>query len=267
MATIRLALIPAKVLSDGSHKICIAIHHKEETKYIVTRFKVDSLSQFKNGQVVKRPDAALINTKLRNILNEYQEKLDSIKCIQGSFGVSPKKLLFLIMTALIVVGCSKSDEEKSDIQEIWLNGYKALTPESDYENISTTFLLFKADNNEEFDVKKQTFSGNILDYQKIQDETWNLLSKSKIKKKDGSIVDATYSIFASSIKETYTSAKVKIGTFSIYRSCCSCNRNRSLLFDQFRLQHQNIPRNHLFLKSTVVNPTKISSLSFEFLTA
>ena len=61
MATIRLALIPAKVLSDGSHKICIAIHHKEETKYIVTRFKVDSLSQFKNGQVVKRPDAALIN--------------------------------------------------------------------------------------------------------------------------------------------------------------------------------------------------------------
>lgn len=117
------------------------------------------------------------------------------------------------MTALIVVGCSKSDEEKSDIQEIWLNGYKALTPESDYENISTTFLLFKADNNEEFDVKKQTFSGNILDYQKIQDETWDLLSKSKIKKKDGSIVDATYSIFASSIKATYTSAKVKIGKY------------------------------------------------------
>jgi site-specific recombinase XerD len=82
MATIRLALIPAKELSDGSHKIRIAIHHKEETKYIVTRFKVNSLSQFKNGQVVKRPDAALINTKLRNILNEYQEKLDSIKCIQ-----------------------------------------------------------------------------------------------------------------------------------------------------------------------------------------
>lgn len=82
MATIRLALIPAKVLSDGSHKIRIAIHHREETKYIVTRFKIDHLSQFKNGQVVKRPDAAVINTKLRNTLNEYQEKLDSIKCIQ-----------------------------------------------------------------------------------------------------------------------------------------------------------------------------------------
>lgn len=136
-----------------------------------------------NGQVVKRPDAALINTKLRNILNEYQEKLDSIKCIQGSFGVSPKKLLFLIMTALIVVGCSKSDEEKSDIQEIWLNGYKALTPESDYENISTTFLLFKADNNEEFDVKKQTFSGNILDYQKYKMKLGICCQNQKLKRK------------------------------------------------------------------------------------
>ena len=81
MATIRLALIPAKVLSDGSHKICIAIHHKEETKYIVTRFKVDSLSQFKNGQVVKRPDAALINTKLRNLTasNAFRVPLGSAR--------------------------------------------------------------------------------------------------------------------------------------------------------------------------------------------
>ena len=94
MATIRLALIPAKVLSDGSHKICIAIHHKEETKYIVTRFKVDSLSQFKNGQVVKRPDAALINTKLRNILNEYQEKLDSINAFRVPLGSARKNFYF-----------------------------------------------------------------------------------------------------------------------------------------------------------------------------
>ena len=80
MATIRLALIPAKVLSDGSHKICIAIHHKEETKYIVTRFKVDSLSQFKNGQVVKRPHAALINTK-RNLTasNAFRVPLGSAR--------------------------------------------------------------------------------------------------------------------------------------------------------------------------------------------
>lgn len=81
MATIKLTIVPAKVLGDGTHKIRVAIHHKDETKYIITRFKIDILSQFKKGQVVKRPDAAIINTKLRTLLNEYQEKLDSIKSI------------------------------------------------------------------------------------------------------------------------------------------------------------------------------------------
>lgn len=79
MATLKLTIFKAKVLKDGKHKIRIAVCHKQETCYIITRFKIDSLSQFKNGQVVKRPDAAMINTKLRNMLNEYQEKLDLIK--------------------------------------------------------------------------------------------------------------------------------------------------------------------------------------------
>lgn len=82
MATLKLAVTPDKAAKDGTHKIRIALGHKSTTRYIVTRFKIDNLSQFKNGQVVKRPDAAMINTKLRNLLNEYQEKLDSIKCIQ-----------------------------------------------------------------------------------------------------------------------------------------------------------------------------------------
>lgn len=78
MATLKLTIFKAKVLKDGRHKIRIAICHRHETCYIVTRFIIDSLSQFKNGQVVKRPDAAIINTKLRNLINKYQEKLDSI---------------------------------------------------------------------------------------------------------------------------------------------------------------------------------------------
>ena len=81
MATIKLAITSDKIAKDGTHKIRVALCHKSTTRYIVTRFKIDNLSQFKNGQVVKRPDAAIINTKLRNLLNEYQERLDSIKCI------------------------------------------------------------------------------------------------------------------------------------------------------------------------------------------
>lgn len=81
MATLKLTIFKAKVLKDGKHKIRIAICHKQETCYIITRFIIDDLCQFKNGQVVKRPDAAMINTKLRNLLNEYQEKLDTIKSV------------------------------------------------------------------------------------------------------------------------------------------------------------------------------------------
>ncbi len=79
MATLKLVIFKAKVLKDGKHKIRVAVCHKQETCYIVTRFVIDNESQFKNGQVVKRSDAAFINTKLRSLLNEYQEKLDSIK--------------------------------------------------------------------------------------------------------------------------------------------------------------------------------------------
>lgn len=81
MATLKLTIFKAKVLKDGRHKVRVAVCHKQETCYIVTRFVIDNLSQFKNGQVVKRPDASVINTKLRTLLNEYQEKLDSIKSV------------------------------------------------------------------------------------------------------------------------------------------------------------------------------------------
>lgn len=79
MATLKLTIFKAKVLKDGRHKIRVAVCHKQETCYIVTNFIIDNLSQFKNGQVVKRQDAAMLNTKLRNKLNELQSKLDSIE--------------------------------------------------------------------------------------------------------------------------------------------------------------------------------------------
>lgn len=79
MPTLKLAITSDKVAKDGTHKIRVALCHKSVTRYIVTRFKIEDLSQFKSGQVVKRPDASIINTKLRSLLNEYQERLDNIK--------------------------------------------------------------------------------------------------------------------------------------------------------------------------------------------
>lgn len=78
MATLKPVIFKAKALKDGSHKIRIAVSHKQVTSYIVTRFVVQE-NQFKNGQVVKRPDAAVINRKLRKLLDEYQDRLDAIE--------------------------------------------------------------------------------------------------------------------------------------------------------------------------------------------
>lgn len=79
MATLKLAIVQAKVSKDGTHKIRVAIGHRQQTHYLVTRFSIDDTSQFKAGQVVNRADANLINKKLRTILNDYQDKLDKIE--------------------------------------------------------------------------------------------------------------------------------------------------------------------------------------------
>lgn len=78
MTTLKLAVIPAKVLKSGKHKIRIAIGHKRVTKYLVTRFVIDSPDQLRDGQVVDVHNASHINMKLRSILNAYQEALDKI---------------------------------------------------------------------------------------------------------------------------------------------------------------------------------------------
>lgn len=78
MAELFPLVVPAKILTDGTHKIRIAVSHKHDTRYIITRFKIDNLKQFKNGRVVGRPDASIINQKLNALLNRYYDILDSI---------------------------------------------------------------------------------------------------------------------------------------------------------------------------------------------
>lgn len=78
MAELSITVVPAKILADGTHKIRIAINHGNETRYIITRFKIDDLKQFKSGRVVGRTDASMMNKKLINILNDYYDMLDTI---------------------------------------------------------------------------------------------------------------------------------------------------------------------------------------------
>lgn len=78
MTTLKIAVVPAKMLKSGKHKIRIAVGHNKETRYLVTRFTIDNLSYLKDGQVIETPNALNVNMKLRNILNSYQEALDRI---------------------------------------------------------------------------------------------------------------------------------------------------------------------------------------------
>ena len=78
MATLSPIIYKAKVLKGGRHKIRIAVRHKHVTAYILTNIIIDSETQFKNGQIVKRPDAATLNKKIRVLMDLYQTKLDEI---------------------------------------------------------------------------------------------------------------------------------------------------------------------------------------------
>ena len=78
MATLKLVIYPAKALKDGRHKIRICVSHRQENRYIITNVIVENEKQFKNGQVVARPDAGMLNRKLRTKLNEYQDAMDRV---------------------------------------------------------------------------------------------------------------------------------------------------------------------------------------------
>lgn len=78
MAELKIVILPTKKLSDGSHKIRIAISHRSDTRYIVTRYKIDNESQFKNGRITKREDAAINNRKLASYLQDLYDALDLI---------------------------------------------------------------------------------------------------------------------------------------------------------------------------------------------
>ena len=78
MTTIKLALLKHTRAKNGTYKIRIAIGHQSETHYIVTKYRVNSPSEFENGIVVRIPEAHQMNIELRSLLNDYEQRLSSI---------------------------------------------------------------------------------------------------------------------------------------------------------------------------------------------
>ncbi len=93
MATLKTVIVPAMALKEGRHKIRISVAHNGETRYIATNIIIDSDKEFKNGAVVKRPDAAILNTKLRGIIQQYQDIIDDLAYIDG---ITCPELVYLL---------------------------------------------------------------------------------------------------------------------------------------------------------------------------
>lgn len=83
MALLNAVVLTSKTIRGGRNKVRISVAHNGETRYIVTDIILDSNREFKNGMVVKRADAALLNTKIRNLLQRYQSALDELEYING----------------------------------------------------------------------------------------------------------------------------------------------------------------------------------------
>lgn len=96
MAKLNAVIIPGKALKGGRHKIRISVSHNSEFRYIATDIILNSAREFKNGQIVKRPDAALLNTKLRGILQRYQQVIDELEYVNG---LTCPELVFQIKNA------------------------------------------------------------------------------------------------------------------------------------------------------------------------
>lgn len=78
MATITLGIRKSKPNADGSFGIKIIIGSMGSTAYISTRYKIDNLKQWKDGRVIRHPDADYINKQLKKLLWEYEAIYDEM---------------------------------------------------------------------------------------------------------------------------------------------------------------------------------------------
>lgn len=94
MAQLKAVIVPAKVLKGGKHKIRISLSHNGKTRYILTDIIIDKTTQFSGGFIVNRHDASYLNTKLRGLIQKYQNALDEL---ETSSSLSCEELVYAIV--------------------------------------------------------------------------------------------------------------------------------------------------------------------------
>ncbi len=82
MATIRLIVLSSIKESNGKLPILICISQKKDRAYIKTKFLLDDIAEFEDGQVVYRKDARIMNKRIQFVFSQYKEKYDSIEDLE-----------------------------------------------------------------------------------------------------------------------------------------------------------------------------------------
>ena len=72
-------IVPNKVLKDGTHKIRIAMSHRGQTRYFLTRFTVPSPKNVMGGQVIGIPNASYINQQILSQMQEIYKAFDALE--------------------------------------------------------------------------------------------------------------------------------------------------------------------------------------------
>lgn len=167
MANLNAVVLPAKRLADGSNKVRISIAHNGETKYIVTDIIINDKKEFKNGVILKRDDAAFLNSKIRKLLNKYQSIIDEIDFVES---LSCKELLTLVKNGQSMGDITLNDLyshyiETSSLKESSLNSYdicwklikKFVDPEMKVRSLTCDIIMSLEKN-----IKKRNVSPGYL---------------------------------------------------------------------------------------------------------
>lgn len=83
MAKLSLVIRKGKPNADGSFNIKVAVAAKGKTCFMQTRFNVDSVKEWRNGKVVRRADADVINRKLALLLMSYEDIVADNPCCEA----------------------------------------------------------------------------------------------------------------------------------------------------------------------------------------
>lgn len=78
MATLSLTILSAKPTKAGKYPVLIRISVKDDKEYVKTEYALDDLCQWRNGKVVARNDATMMNKQLLYELKKYKERLQYI---------------------------------------------------------------------------------------------------------------------------------------------------------------------------------------------